>query len=105
MRQLYNSPLDYGFSLHHFGHLTLAALHGAGVAIVMEDLVAPFIADGRLVRVLECYVTAGVPAAKILISSVSPLRVCMPRSSKLRPEPATRSLTTLEVRTSPAPAS
>ena len=30
-----------------------AALHGAGLAFVMEDMVAPFIADGRLVRVLE----------------------------------------------------
>lgn len=35
-------------------HLLIdAALHGAGLAIVMEDMVAPFIADGRLVRVLE----------------------------------------------------
>jgi hypothetical protein len=48
-----------------------------------------------------CYITAGVPAAKILTSSASPLNACMPRSSKLRPEPATRSLSTLEVRTSP----
>jgi DNA-binding transcriptional LysR family regulator len=30
-----------------------AALHGAGLAIVMEDMVAPFIADGRLVQVLK----------------------------------------------------
>ena len=30
-----------------------AALHGAGLVMVMEDMVAPFIADGRLVRVLE----------------------------------------------------
>jgi len=30
-----------------------AALHGVGLAIVMEDMVAPFIADGRLIRVLE----------------------------------------------------
>ena len=30
-----------------------AALHGAGLAMVMEDTVAPFIADGRLVRVLD----------------------------------------------------
>ena len=35
-------------------HLLIdVALHGAGFAIVMEDMVAPFIADGRLVRVLE----------------------------------------------------
>ncbi len=35
-------------------HLLIdAALHGAGLVIVMEDMVAPFIADGRLVRVLE----------------------------------------------------
>jgi len=35
-------------------HLLIdAALHGAGLAIVMEDMVAPFIVDGRLVRVLE----------------------------------------------------
>ena len=35
-------------------HLLIdAALHGAGMAMVMEDMVAPFIADGRLVRVLE----------------------------------------------------
>ena len=33
--------------------LTDAALHGAGLAMVMEDMVASFIADGRLVRVLE----------------------------------------------------
>jgi DNA-binding transcriptional LysR family regulator len=30
-----------------------AALHGAGLAFVMEDMVAPFIADGRLGQVLE----------------------------------------------------
>jgi DNA-binding transcriptional LysR family regulator len=30
-------------------HLLIdAALHGAGLAIVMEDMAAPFIADGRL---------------------------------------------------------
>jgi len=35
-------------------HLLIdAALHGAGLAIVMEDMVASFIADGRLIRVLE----------------------------------------------------
>jgi len=35
-------------------HLLIdAALHGAGLAIVMEDMAAPFIADGRLVQVLE----------------------------------------------------
>jgi DNA-binding transcriptional LysR family regulator len=35
-------------------HLLIdAALHGAGLAIVMEDMVASFIADGRLVRVLD----------------------------------------------------
>ncbi len=35
-------------------HLLIdAALHGAGLAIVMEDMVASFIADGRLVQVLE----------------------------------------------------
>jgi DNA-binding transcriptional LysR family regulator len=28
-------------------------LHGAGLAIVMEDMLAPFIADGRLIPVLE----------------------------------------------------
>jgi DNA-binding transcriptional LysR family regulator len=35
-------------------HLLInAALHGAGLAIVIEDMVAPSIADGRLVRVLQ----------------------------------------------------
>jgi DNA-binding transcriptional LysR family regulator len=35
-------------------HLLIdAALHGAGLAIVMEDMAAPFIADGRLFRVLD----------------------------------------------------
>ena len=33
--------------------LLIDAALGAGLAIVMEDMVAPFIADGRLVRVLE----------------------------------------------------
>jgi DNA-binding transcriptional LysR family regulator len=52
------APKGLGGSLRHFVlndmHLLIdAALHGAGLAIVMEDMVAPFIADGRLVRVLE----------------------------------------------------
>jgi DNA-binding transcriptional LysR family regulator len=35
-------------------HLLIdTALHGAGLAIVMEDMAAPFIADGRLFRALD----------------------------------------------------
>jgi DNA-binding transcriptional LysR family regulator len=41
------------FVLNDMHLLIDAALHGAGLAIVMEDMAAPFIADGRLVRVLE----------------------------------------------------
>jgi DNA-binding transcriptional LysR family regulator len=44
------APKGLGGSLRHFVlndmHLLIdAALHGAGLAIVMEDMVAPFIAD------------------------------------------------------------
>ena len=45
--------VDGPFVLNDMHLLIDAALHGAGLAIVMEDMVAPFIADGRLVRVLE----------------------------------------------------
>jgi DNA-binding transcriptional LysR family regulator len=45
--------VDGPFVLNDMRLLIDAALHGAGLAIVMEDMVAPFIADGRLVRVLE----------------------------------------------------
>src|SRR5580692_4512161 len=45
--------VDGPFVLNDMRLLIDAALHGAGLAMVMEDMVAPFIADGRLVRVLE----------------------------------------------------
>ena len=48
-----NVRVDGPFVLNDMRLLIDAALHGAGLAIVMEDMVAPFIADGRLVRVLE----------------------------------------------------
>jgi DNA-binding transcriptional LysR family regulator len=48
-----NVHVDGPFVLNDMHLLIDAALHGAGLAIVMEDMVAPFIADGRLVRVLE----------------------------------------------------
>jgi DNA-binding transcriptional LysR family regulator len=48
-----NVRVDGPFVLNDMHLLIDAALHGAGLAIVMEDLVVPFIADGRLVRVLE----------------------------------------------------
>jgi DNA-binding transcriptional LysR family regulator len=48
-----NVRVDGPFVLNDQRLLIDAALHGAGLAIVMEDMVAAFIADGRLVRVLE----------------------------------------------------
>jgi DNA-binding transcriptional LysR family regulator len=48
-----NVHVDGPFVLNDQHLLIDAALHGAGLAIVMEDMVAPFIADGRLVQVLE----------------------------------------------------
>jgi DNA-binding transcriptional LysR family regulator len=45
--------VDGPFVLNDMHLLIDAALHGAGLAFVMEDMVASFIADGRLVRVLE----------------------------------------------------
>jgi DNA-binding transcriptional LysR family regulator len=48
-----NVHVDGPFVLNDMHLLIDAALHGAGLAIVMEDMVAPFIADGRLVQVLE----------------------------------------------------
>jgi DNA-binding transcriptional LysR family regulator len=48
-----NVHVDGPFVLNDMHLLIDAALHGAGLAIVMEDMVAPFIADGCLVRVLE----------------------------------------------------
>jgi DNA-binding transcriptional LysR family regulator len=45
--------VDGPFVLNDSHLLIDAALHGAGLAMVMEDMAAPFIADGRLVRVLE----------------------------------------------------
>jgi DNA-binding transcriptional LysR family regulator len=45
--------VDGPFVLNDMRPLIDAALHGAGLAMVMEDMVTPFIADGRLVRVLE----------------------------------------------------
>jgi DNA-binding transcriptional LysR family regulator len=48
-----NVRVDGPFVLNDQRLLIDAALHGAGLAIVMEDMVAPFIADGRLVKVLE----------------------------------------------------
>jgi DNA-binding transcriptional LysR family regulator len=48
-----NVHVDGPFVLNDQHLLIDAVLHGAGLAIVMEDMVAPFIADGRLVQVLE----------------------------------------------------
>jgi DNA-binding transcriptional LysR family regulator len=48
-----NVHVDGPFVLNDSHLLIDAALHGAGLAMVMEDMAAPFIADGRLVRVLE----------------------------------------------------
>jgi DNA-binding transcriptional LysR family regulator len=48
-----NVHVDGPFVLNDQHLLIDAALHGAGLAIVMEDMVAPFIADGRLVQVLK----------------------------------------------------
>ena len=48
-----NVHVDGPFVLNDMHLLIDAALHGAGLAIVMEDMVVPFIADGRLVQVLE----------------------------------------------------
>ncbi len=48
-----NVHVDGPFVLNDSHLLIDAALHGAGLAMVMEDMVAPFIADRRLVRVLE----------------------------------------------------
>jgi DNA-binding transcriptional LysR family regulator len=48
-----NVHVDGPFVLNDMHLLIDAALHGAGLAMVMEDMVTPFIADGRLVRVLE----------------------------------------------------
>jgi DNA-binding transcriptional LysR family regulator len=48
-----NAHVDGPFVLNDMRLLIDAALHGAGLAMVMEDMVAPFIADGRLVQVLE----------------------------------------------------
>jgi DNA-binding transcriptional LysR family regulator len=45
--------VDGPFVLNDMHLLIDAALHGVGLAMVMEDMAAPFIADGRLVRVLE----------------------------------------------------
>jgi DNA-binding transcriptional LysR family regulator len=51
--RIVNVHVDGPFVLNDMHLLIDAALHGAGLAIVMEDMVAPFIADGRLVQVLE----------------------------------------------------
>jgi DNA-binding transcriptional LysR family regulator len=48
-----NVHVDGPFVLNDMRLLIDAALHGAGLAMVMEDMVAPLIADGRLVQVLE----------------------------------------------------
>src|SRR5882757_4874655 len=48
-----NVQVDGPFVLNDSRLLVDAALHGAGLAMVMEDMAAPFIADGRLVRVLD----------------------------------------------------
>jgi DNA-binding transcriptional LysR family regulator len=48
-----NVRVDGPFVLNDMRLLIDAALHGAGLAMVMEDMVAPLIADGRLVKVLE----------------------------------------------------
>jgi DNA-binding transcriptional LysR family regulator len=48
-----NAHVDGPFGLNDMHLLIDAALHGAGLAMVMEDMVAPFIAVGRLVQVLQ----------------------------------------------------
>jgi DNA-binding transcriptional LysR family regulator len=48
-----NVQVDGPFVLNDSRLLVDAALHGAGLAMVMEDMAAPFIAEGRLVRVLD----------------------------------------------------
>jgi len=48
-----NVHVDGPFVLNDQHLLIDAALRGAGLAIVMEDMVTPFIADGRLVQVLK----------------------------------------------------
>jgi DNA-binding transcriptional LysR family regulator len=48
-----NVHVDGPFVLNDQHPLIDAAVHGAGLAIVMEDMVTPFIAGGRLVQVLE----------------------------------------------------
>src|ERR1700722_14360696 len=48
-----NVHVDAPFVLNDQHLLIDAALHGAALAIVMGDMVVPFIADGRLVQVLE----------------------------------------------------
>jgi DNA-binding transcriptional LysR family regulator len=48
-----NVHVDGPFVLNDLHLLIDAALHGAALAMVMEDMVAPFIADGRLVQVLD----------------------------------------------------
>jgi DNA-binding transcriptional LysR family regulator len=45
--------VDGPFVLNDSHLLIDAALHGAALAMVMEDMAAPFIADGRLAQVLE----------------------------------------------------
>ena len=48
-----NVRVDGPFVLNDMHLLIDAALHGAGLVFVMEDMVAPFVADGRLIRVLD----------------------------------------------------
>lgn len=48
-----NVHVDGPFVLNDQHLLIEAALHGVGLAFVMEDMAAPYIADGRLVQVLE----------------------------------------------------
>ena len=52
-RRKVNVHVDGPFVLNDMHLLIDAALHGAGLAMVMEDMAAPLIADGRLVRVLD----------------------------------------------------
>src|SRR5258708_10542436 len=48
-----NVQVDGPFVLNDSRLLVDAALHGAGLAMVMEDIVAPFIAHGLLCRRVE----------------------------------------------------
>ena len=48
-----NVQVDGPFVLNDLHLLVDAALHGVGLAMVMEDMTMPFIAEGRLVRVLD----------------------------------------------------